>query len=121
MAKLSVKLRSIGFGGDSSGIAFWCPGCEEMHAICTDAAGGGIKPVWQWDGNVDAPTVTPSINVAGKRRLTDDEHRRVMAGELVVVPDRRCHSFLHAGTIEFLPDCTHAHAGHTAPLPDLPD
>ncbi len=114
MARLSAKLRSIDLG--RRGIGFWCPGCEEMHAIKIEGA-----PAWEWDGNVNAPTISPSIRVRGKRRLTDDEHRRIMAGERLEIPDQCCHSFVRAGQIEFLSDCTHPLAGKTVPLPDLPD
>lgn len=111
MGQLSSKLRST-----FPGIAFWCPGCEEIHTVHTHGS-----PAWHWDGNADAPTILPSILVRGKRRITDDEYRRIMAGEEVDIPDRCCHSFVRAGQIEFLPDCTHALAGKTVPLPDLPD
>lgn len=30
-----------------------------------------------------------------------------------------CHSFVTAGRIEFLPDCTHALAGQTVDLPEI--
>ena len=119
MGQISAKLRSVGFGGSSTGIGFWCPGCEEFHAICTNAPVSN-RPVWQWDGNADAPTVSPSIRVTGKRALTDDEHRRVMAGEKIEIPDRCCHSFVRGGMIEFCGDSTHALANRSVPLPDLP-
>lgn len=32
-----------------------------------------------------------------------------------------CHSFVRAGRIEFLGDCTHALAGQTVPLPPWPE
>lgn len=35
--------------------------------------------------------------------------------------DNVCHSFVRAGKIEFLGDCTHALAGQTVALPDWPD
>lgn len=34
--------------------------------------------------------------------------------------DEVCHSFVRAGKIEFLGDCTHALKGQTVPLPDWP-
>lgn len=33
----------------------------------------------------------------------------------------RCHSFVRAGMIEFLSDCTHALRGQTVSIPDWPD
>lgn len=102
MARLSAKLRSVAFDMDREriGIAYWCPGCDESHAICTrgDATKG---PVWSWDGNVDAPTCSPSIRV-------------------IIHGDRICHCFLRDGTIEFCGDSTHNLAGQTVALPDWP-
>lgn len=97
MGALSRKLRSF-----SGGIIYWCPGCKAPHAIKVQ---GATRPVWQWDGNVDFPTVTPSV-------------RFFMPGD----PDEtECHHFLKAGTLQFCGDSAHALAGHNVPLPDWPD
>lgn len=100
MGQLSSKLRSIETNR-GSGVSFWCPGCQEMHAISVKPLGGAG---WEWDGNADAPTFAPSILVTydGADGST------------------RCHSFVRTGQIEFLTDCTHALAGRSVPLPDLP-
>ena len=74
---------------------------------------------WGFDGNYDAPTFTPSVLVSSTRRMTDDEHARVMAGETLNLPPTTCHSFIKAGHIQFLNDCTHALAGQTVPLPNI--
>ena len=58
------------------------------------------RPLWQWDGDLAAPTVSPSI--------------------LVTTGEARCHSFVRAGTWQFLSDCTHTLAGQTVPVPNLP-
>lgn len=57
---------------------------------------------WTFDGNLEAPTFTPSLLVHG------------------AVTHPRCHSFLKGGTWEFLSDCTHALKDQKVPLPDLP-
>ena len=105
MARLSAKLRSLAFDSnrERTGIAFWCPGCGESHAVCTsgDHAKG---PVWQWNGDIDAPTLSPSILV---------RHRFRDRGEI-------CHSFVRDGKIEFLDDSTHSMSGQAVPLPDWP-
>ncbi len=107
MGALSAKLRSIEWHG-SKGVSFWCPGCEGMHAI--NIAGAGA---WTWDGNVDAPTFSPSIlvftNVGEDGNRLPDGQRRTL-----------CHSFVRAGMIEFLRDCAHPLKGQTVRLPDLP-
>lgn len=101
MGQLSSKLRSVANGK----IGYWCQGCEEMHAV--RVVPDRDRPLWAWDGNVDAPTFSPSVLVT----LHDPD------GEL---PDERCHTFIKAGMVQFLGDCTHALAGQTLPLPDLP-
>lgn len=116
MGQLSTKLRSL-TTNRGPGVAFWCPGCDEMHGISVKKLGGAG---WDWDGNVDAPTFNPSILVTSKRRMTEEEYARVIGGEKIDLPDTCCHSFVRAGQIQFLGDCTHALAGQTVQMPDLP-
>lgn len=110
MGRLSAKLRSV----EGYRFGFWCPGCREMHIV-----GHG----WVWDGDVDRPTVSPSILVTGVQMITDEssdwtgEFKRDENGEPVPL---RCHSFLRAGRIEFCGNSQHALAGKTVDLPDLP-
>lgn len=105
MSALSSKLRSIGFGTAGTGIAFWCPGCDKAHRVRTDGPGGMFNQgKWEWDGNIEAPTINPSIKV-----------QTTFIGASVI-----CHSFVKAGQIQFLGDCTHKLAGQTVPLPDWP-
>lgn len=107
MAALSKKLRSLAGGKgapDWRGIGFWCPGCEGVHTIKTSPGG------WTFDGNVEVPTFSPSILVT---------YAGADAGQKDA-PPARCHSFVRAGNIEFLSDCSHALAGKTVPLPDWP-
>lgn len=102
MGRVSAFLRNI-----DGGFGHWCPGCGEMHVIHVDRPNSsGAR--WTFDGNVTAPTFAPSINISAH----DPE------GE---IPDERCHYFLRAGQLVFLGDCTHALAGQTVPLPELPD
>lgn len=104
MSALSKKLRSMSSGEgapDWRGIGFWCPGCDGVHVVTLSRKDG--SPMWTWDGNVDAPTFSPSILVTG------GGHDK-----------SRCHSFVRGGKIEFLGDCTHALAGKTVDIPDWP-
>jgi hypothetical protein len=73
--------------------SFPCPGCKSNHAFHVRIDGG--HPSWTFDGDIDRPTVSPSILVTG--------------GE----SDMRCHTFIKAGKIEFLSDCSHSLAGTT--------
>lgn len=86
------------------GKALWmfCPGCQHAHRIHVQwsAADLAAPPVWEWDGNLQAPTVAPSILVSG---------------------GGTCHSFVRGGIWEYLSDCTHHLAGQHVPLPPLPD
>lgn len=91
-------------------LKFWCPGCERVDKDGERHAGlhmlpvnnGVKKPSWEFDGNLELPTLSPSI-------LTK-------RGDLFV-----CHSFLKKGVFEFLSDCTHQYANQHVPIPDLPD
>jgi hypothetical protein len=113
MSALGTKLRLLQDGR----LAFWCPGCDESHHVRVGVEG---RPCWTFDGDVERPTFAPSVLVTGTQLMTDDEHARLMRGEHVEPRPMRCHSFVRAGHIEFLTDCTHALAGQTADLPAWP-
>jgi hypothetical protein len=68
---------------------FHCPGCGYGHTF--DAR-------WTFNGDVVRPTFAPSLLVNGS------------------MPERRCHSFVRDGRIEFLGDCYHELRGKTVPL-----
>lgn len=101
---------------DDGMVGFHCPGCNEMHIVNVDPADRGHAPVWGFNGNYETPTFTPSINVTGVRRLTEDERTRLMAGETIEPVPRVCHSFVNDGQIQFLNDCTHTLVGQTVAL-----
>ena len=84
---------------DAEGTSYWlwCPGCDDAHRI---------NDGWQFDGNIEAPTFSPSILV--NYGNNPDGHKT-------------CHSFLRAGVWEFLGDSTHAFAGQNIPMVDLPE
>lgn len=89
---------------------FNCPGCGCLH---------WISDRWQFNGEMDRPTVSPSILVRGTVPVTDEQHRRIMAGEKIEPVPLVCHSFVRDGRIEYLSDCTHALAGQTVEIPDF--
>lgn len=111
MAALSAKLRSVSFdaAGTKTGVSFWCPGCARAHSVCTT----GGNPAWCWDGDVDRPTLSPSVLVWSQLGA---DGTRLPEGQLRTL----CHSFVEAGQIRFLGDSAHALAGQTVPLPDWP-
>lgn len=75
---------------------YWCPGCGYEHAFALREVGGHHS----FDGNLEHPTVSPSL----VQNFT---------------PGKMCHSFIRSGKIEFLSDCTHPLAGQTVELPDI--
>lgn len=99
---------------------FWCPGCQCAHGVWTsDTPNPANGAAWQFNGDAVKPTISPSILVRGKRPITDDEAKRIMAGESLDIPDFVCHSFVRDGKIEFLGDCTHSLAGTTVEMEPL--
>lgn len=128
MGQLSRVLRNAVDGG----LLFWCPGCKTAHAIKT---GAGPGPRWQWNGNADKPTFTPSVLVtsghhcsgfkAGDTCWCTFNAEEVARGqEPSGFSCGVCHTFVTDGRIQFLGDCTHALAGQTvdmAPWPSAED
>jgi hypothetical protein len=94
----------------------WCPACQLAHRfeILGEDGSHPDRPqgdYWTWDGNLKAPTFSPSMLVRWTAAATDTEP----------AVEHRCHSFLRAGRWEFLADCTHALAGQTVDMVPLPD
>lgn len=114
MAQIGSKMRRIGpaDGYMAGGLGHWCPACEEMHAFALDGKNSrGAQ--WRWDGNVEFPTFTPSMNIITNPK-NDKDHQPHL-------PTDVCHYFLRGGIIEYLGDCTHAMKGQKVPLPPLPE
>lgn len=74
---------------------------------------------WTWNGSTDAPTLRPSVLTQGHVRISDDEYRRIMAGEKVERRPFRCHSWITDGQAQFLDDCDHDMRGTTVDLLDV--
>lgn len=81
-------------------LRLWCPGCQLVHTPVTSGDGGPVG-VWNWNGDLERPTLSPSI--------------------LARTGGLRCHSFVRNGQWQYLGDCTHDLAGQTIDLPPLPD
>lgn len=95
MAALSPKLRSV-----QEGHAHWCPGCKSMHVIPSR---------WHFDGNVVAPTFSPSVLIFTPADASEGIPRETI-----------CHYFVAGGRIQFCADSPHALGGQTVDLPDIP-
>lgn len=97
----------------------FCPGCEDLIGLPIDERSSG--PSWGFNGNLEAPTVTPSIlkqHRHPKGHTNANPAPENYSGEYEV---DICHSFVEDGNIRFLTDSTHKLAGQTVPLPQLPD
>jgi len=103
---MSVRRHKIlGEGKPGESFWFWCPGCKTNHRFVTKLAEGETGPCWSFDGNLEAPTFSPSLLY---NRDGGDPAKGV----------HRCHLFLRKGMVEYLPDCTHEYAGKTIPVQD---
>ena len=101
MVKIVVKER-----GDA--IAHQCPGCGVVHMIRLK----GPPPLWTWNGDVNAPTLTPSVHFFTRH---DDERKPLPDGRTRTL----CHYKLTSGKIEFLSDSLHRLRGRVVELPDM--
>jgi hypothetical protein len=110
MGQVSTKLRR------GKGMYFhWCPACDEMHPL---------PDSWQFDGNLESPTFTPSFRHGGYRKhnvngvWTKPFWERDASGNTI---PSVCHYILTNGVLNYCGDCTHALKGQSISLPDLPD
>jgi len=78
--------------------AWYCPGCGYTHSFWDDGR-------WTFDGNFDAPTFSPSL----------------MLDPIENGWPKRCHTFVKAGRIQFLDDCSHELKGQTVDMVDVED
>jgi hypothetical protein len=80
---------------------FWCPACKCGHGFTVyhppDAGKG-----WQFNGNVDKPTFTPSL------RYLNQDGKTTM-----------CHLNMTDGMLIFHGDCPHDFKGRVVPMEDL--
>lgn len=90
----------------------WCPGCEEVHGYRIEGEG---RPKWDFNGDFDKPTLTPSMRIFITDR-TDDNDRPLPTP----VERTLCHYFITDGKIQFCVDSPHKLSGQTVDLPDWP-
>jgi hypothetical protein len=103
--------RSVLWGAAGDRLAFDCPGCETTH-VCSVGTGAD-RPRWTWNGDLDRPTLQPSILIRTGRAVTPNAPEWEEGD-----PPLICHSFISDGRIQFLGDCTHHLVGQTVDLPD---
>lgn len=112
MALISKILRN----GVDNRLLWHCPGCGRPHVIKHTSSNDGY-PVWGWNGDVDAPTFTPSVLVRSSKPSDVESEYGDQAKDVPTV----CHSYVVDGHVQFLTDCTHSLAGQTVKIPDWPN
>jgi hypothetical protein len=58
--------------------------------------------------------------VEGAPKNDDGSLKCQANGKVIDAYEQTCHLFLTDGRLQYLGDCTHALAGQTVPLPELP-
>lgn len=120
MKHVSEVLRVGDLQGGGRLLLAWCPGCDRQHAwyVVDDQGVSAHGPghTWTWDGNIDRPTIGPSLLVHPDPPLPSGE-KHVDGYK----PQPLCHSYVRDGRWEFLSDSTHHLAGQTVDLVPLPD
>lgn len=97
------------------GWTHYCPGCKSEHVIPVESPGYSEQVKWQFDGNEELPTFTPSVRLYTTRGKWEGEKWIRGVEEHTI-----CHYNITAGQIIFHGDSEHELKGTTVPLPDLP-
>ena len=95
------------------GISHYCLACRCLHTIPVEKRNENSF-VWNWNGNIVAPTFFPEIKIVSKGR-------KIKNSEGKFTDEETCHYFLTNGKIKYFTDCTHALKGLTIYLPALPE
>lgn len=117
---MSQKLET--YTGGHGGVSFFCPGCGYRHYVTT---GEGAPARWSWNGDLEKPTLTPSVLVRSGHYVPGSEAEdcwctfEERTGREPHFKCGVCHSFVTDGRIQYLGDCTHHLAGQTIDLPDI--
>jgi hypothetical protein len=114
MAKFEKVVSTIGQ------YIFYCPGCNVYHCVWT-ANEGYPHPVWDYNGDVERPTISPSLLVRWRHPKGYSNENPAPIGYDGPIVDEICHMFIKDGMIQYLSDCTHELAGKTIELPELDD
>lgn len=109
---MAKRLSSVLMSMDDV-LAHWCPGCRTYHRIWVNKLDN--KPVWDWNGNVEDPTFSPSIKISTFIPSISGNNFSPMI-EYV-----RCHYSISNGIIIYYPDCEHELSGRSILLPDIPE
>jgi hypothetical protein len=99
MPRVKLMVQPLG----KCGFRYWfyCPGCFHCHGFTV-----GPDTAWQFNGDVNRPTLTPSYLIP---------HREQGGG----VFTRQCHFNLTDGVVIYHNDCEHGFRNRQHPLPDV--
>ncbi len=121
---MSAIIETVERSGGAKAVSFTCPGCGDDHVANIE----GGPPCWAWNGSLDRPTLSPSLLVRCGHYMSEHRSEKCWCTYNAEHPDNPapftcyvCHSFVSDGQIKFLGDSTHALAGQTVDLPELPE
>ncbi|MFW2829866.1 DUF6527 family protein [Sphingomonas sp. ID0503] len=103
-----IRLSDVLMTTAEGALAFRCPACNSWHVVSTSPQ---ARQQWTWNGDVERPTISPSILVRCGSAVDPTFKRE--PGD----PPDVCHSFVVNGQIQFCGDSTHELAGQTVDLP----
>lgn len=89
-AKVAVRVH----GGEEH-VWYHCLGCKRNHVVPSKR--------WNWNGNVELPTLSPSV----RHYIPADNNRFEIT---------TCHYFVRNGKIEYCGDCEHDLKGQTVEM-----
>lgn len=116
------KLKRVDLPDGVTAFKFWCPGCQEAHAVKVAPDGSG----WAFNGDLENPTFSPSVLTTtghyapGHQGPCWCDYNEAHPNEPAPFTCKRCHLFLRDGVLEYLGDCTHKMAWRRVELPDFP-
>ena len=118
MAKVMLRRAQLQGEPPYQMLYHWCPACESLHGISI-RGDGGKRPNWEWNGDLDKPTCTPSVlnfTTYSDEDGPDDKPVELPNGERRTL----CHYFITNGQLVFCGDNPHALNGQTVDLPEIP-
>lgn len=117
------KSRSFESGGELY-LAWHCPACNQEHHVPVLIGEKGKKDRgWNWNGNLDSPTLSPSVKISSGKYVPEWEkikHRYDNAEGKKWIEENSsiCHFFITDGNVRYCGDCTHSYNGKIISLPN---
>lgn len=103
-----IEMKTRIFDVKKGWYLIYCPACKSDHIFAVDTPFSNGKQ-WKFDGNIQNPTFTPSMNISWGPGETDE------------IPEGRCHFTITQGKVTYHDDCTHEYKGRVIDLPNLKD